>query len=147
MSPHPSSFAARLRDPAPIILDGGLATALESRGHNLRGALWSAKILRSDPQAIRLVHRDYFLAGADVAITASYQASTGSLQAHLGLDAQAAQEVIRDSVRLAVQAREDVLATHPERKLFVAGSVGPYGANMAHGEEYTGEYGKVSVQG
>ena len=60
-----------LQHQGQIILDGGLATALESRGHNLQDELWSAKVLMENPQAIGDLHRDYYLAGADCATTAT----------------------------------------------------------------------------
>lgn len=99
------------------VIDGGLATELEARGHDLRDPLWSAKVLRDDPDAIVEVHRAYFAAGADVAITASYQASDP--------------ELISRSVELARRAGDGL----------VAGSVGPYAALLADGSEYTGDYG------
>ncbi len=58
-----------------VVLDGGLATELESRGHDLTDRLWSARLLVTDPGAIEAVHLDYFRAGAQVATTASYQAT------------------------------------------------------------------------
>src|SRR5262245_26537808 len=58
-----------------LILDGGLATELEKRGADLDDPLWSARLLIEDPDLIRQVHHDYYAAGADVAVTASYQAS------------------------------------------------------------------------
>ena len=58
-----------------MVLDGGLATALEARGCNLVDELWSARILMEDPDMIREVHLDYLEAGADCISTASYQAS------------------------------------------------------------------------
>jgi len=67
--------------PAPIprsgrvILDGGLATELEARGYDLSDRLWSARLLLTDPQAIEAVHFASFAAGAQVATTASYQAT------------------------------------------------------------------------
>jgi hypothetical protein len=62
-----------------VFLDGGLATELEARGMNLNDPLWSAKCLLEDPGIIRDVHCDYFSAGAEIAITATYQVS-GCLQ-------------------------------------------------------------------
>ncbi|HEX6035646.1 MAG TPA: homocysteine S-methyltransferase family protein, partial [Anaerolineales bacterium] len=58
-----------------LVIDGALATELERRGYDLKDDLWSAKILREQPEAIKQVHFDYFKAGADCAITASYQAT------------------------------------------------------------------------
>ncbi|KAF2151330.1 homocysteine S-methyltransferase [Myriangium duriaei CBS 260.36] len=129
-----------------LVLDGGLATALESRGHNLNHKLWSAKVLREDPEAIRHVHRDYYLAGADVAITVSYQASVRALQEYVGSDITQAKQLIHDSARLALQARDEVASGELGRKMFVAGSVGPYGAYLANGAEYTGDYGSITMR-
>ncbi|HCB02202.1 MAG TPA: homocysteine S-methyltransferase, partial [Anaerolineae bacterium] len=58
-----------------IVLDGALATELENRGCDLNDSLWSARVLMEQPDLIQQVHLDYFNAGADVAITASYQAT------------------------------------------------------------------------
>ena len=58
-----------------VILDGGMATELESRGADLNGPLWSAKALLETPQLIEQVHYDYYAAGADIAVSASYQAT------------------------------------------------------------------------
>ena len=65
------------------LLDGGLATELERRGHDLSDELWSARLLRDDPAAVRDVHLAYFRAGAQVATTASYQASVDGFAAPL----------------------------------------------------------------
>ena len=117
---RPSLTALLARGDA--VLDGGLATELEARGHDLRDELWSARVLRDDPAAVEDVHRSYFAAGADVAITASYQATEPGL--------------LRLSVELARRARD---AVKPEA--IVVGSVGPYAAVLADGSEYTGDYG------
>ena len=58
-----------------LVLDGALATELERRGADLKDPLWSARLLIEQPGLIRDVHLDYFRAGADVATSASYQAS------------------------------------------------------------------------
>ena len=60
-----------------VVLDGGLATQLESQGYHLDSELWSAQLLHDDPDAIVGAHMAYFAAGAQVATTASYQASLG----------------------------------------------------------------------
>ena len=124
-----------------VVLDGGLATALEARGHDLRDRLWSARLLVTDPDAIGDVHRAYFRAGAQVATTASYQATIPGFAA-AGLDRAAALAAIRISVTVARHARDEVAAERgvdPEGWL-VAGSVGPYGAMLADGSEYRGDY-------
>ncbi|MEP6757835.1 MAG: homocysteine S-methyltransferase [Actinomycetota bacterium] len=119
--------------PGSVVLDGGLATELERRGADLRDALWSARVLLDDPALIVEVHRAYIEAGADVVIGASYQASFEGLAAR-GLDRPAATSLLRRSVELAREATGD-------RDVRVAASVGPYGAILANGAEYTGDYG------
>ncbi|MCR9102628.1 MAG: homocysteine S-methyltransferase [bacterium] len=127
----------------PLVLDGALATELEHRGADLSGGLWSARILQEQPELIRSVHLDYFRAGADVAITASYQAArTGFLKA--GYTEEQAKELVQRSVGLAQEARTAYLDETglPEgRAPLIAGSVGPYGAYLADGSEYRGHYG------
>src|SRR5207253_8517562 len=95
-----------------VILDGGLATELERRGAALNDPLWSAKLLLENPELIREVHADYFLAGADVATTSSYQATFAGL-AERGLNSAQAADILRRSVRLAQEAR-DWFWSHPE---------------------------------
>ncbi|MEV4105207.1 homocysteine S-methyltransferase [Nonomuraea sp. NPDC049649] len=116
-----------------MVLDGGLATLLERLGADLGGELWSARLLLEDPALIREAHAAYFAAGADVATTASYQASIpGFLRK--GLDRGEAERLIRLSVEVAAQARDEAGGG------LVAASVGPYGACLANGAEYTGDY-------
>ncbi|MFC0861067.1 homocysteine S-methyltransferase [Sphaerimonospora cavernae] len=118
---------------SPVVLDGGLATRLEALGCDLDDELWSAKLLVEEPDVIRRAHLDYFRAGADVATTASYQASIPGF-VRRGLTPREARDLIRLSVTLAVQARDKHGAG------LVAASVGPYGAFLADGAEYTGDY-------
>jgi homocysteine S-methyltransferase len=125
-----------------VVLDGGLATELEARGHDLSDRLWSARLLLTDPGAIEDVHLDYFRAGATVATTASYQATLPGFAA-AGLDRTAALGAIRDSVTIARRARDRYGAEAGRvdaTNLLVAGSVGPYGAMLADGSEYRGDY-------
>ncbi|KAI7341270.1 homocysteine methyltransferase [Hortaea werneckii] len=141
---------ALLQRKQSLIIDGALATELEARGHDLNNALWSARLLQNDPGSIQQVHLDYYLAGADIAITASYQASTRGLSEHLGLNEREAAELVKCSVKIAQDARSDVYnqlnaaatpkAADTKRKLLVAGSVGPYGAYLSDGSEYRGDY-------
>ena len=121
--------------PGAIVVDGGLATELERRGADLRDRLWSARLLVDDPDAIVGAHRAYVEAGADVLISASYQASFEGFAAR-GLDRLAAEDLMARSVRLARTAAVDA-----GRPVLVAASVGPYGAVLADGSEYTGAYG------
>ncbi|MCW0450991.1 homocysteine S-methyltransferase [Xanthomonas sacchari] len=137
--PH-NPLAALLAEDRCLVLDGALATELERRGCDLRDPLWSAKILLEQPDLIREVHQDYFAAGAQCAITASYQATPQGYAAR-GIDLVQAHRLIARSVELAQQARQAHLARHPQAgPLLVAGSVGPYGACLADGSEYRGDY-------
>jgi homocysteine S-methyltransferase len=122
-----------------VIIDGALATELESRGCNLNSSLWSAEVLMHQPELIYQVHRDYFLAGADCVITSSYQASTAGLQ-QKGSSLPEAKALIQKSVALAKQAGSEIKNRNSSRQCFVAGSVGPYGAFLADGSEYRGDY-------
>jgi homocysteine S-methyltransferase len=126
------------------VIDGALATELERRGHDLKDELWSAKILLDEPEAIKQVHFDYFRAGADCAITASYQATVEGFKRR-GLTENESIGLIRKSVSLAIRARDEFWADPANRtnraKPFVAASVGPYGAFLADGSEYRGNYG------
>jgi homocysteine S-methyltransferase len=120
-----------------LILDGGLATELEERGHDLSHALWSARVLATDPAAIEQVHRDFYLAGADVATAATYQASFAGFAA-AGYSREEARGFLQLAVDLALRAR----ASLPNAaELAVAASVGPFGAARADGSEYHGHYG------
>ena len=126
-----------------FILDGGLATELEARGYDLNDSLWSARLLWENPAAIRQLHYDYLQAGADGIITATYQASIPGF-ARKGIRRAQARELLRLAVRLAVEARATFWAdaTNQRNRLrpLVIASVGPYGAFLADGSEYRGDY-------
>ncbi|WIM40208.1 homocysteine S-methyltransferase [Paenibacillus sp. PK4536] len=145
-----------------MVLDGAMATELERRGADLNNSLWSAQLLLENPEWIADVHREYFEVGADCAITASYQATIeGFVQK--GLTEQEAIHLIQQSVQLAVEARDQFWAHYVQKyrteqpiegsadtlqptddydrpKPIVAASVGPYGAFLADGSEYRGDY-------
>lgn len=130
-----------------MILDGGLATELERRGHDVSGPLWSAQVLRSDPAAIEQLHYDYFAAGARCAISASYQASFEGFAA-AGVNADETAALLGRAVELARSARARYRRDHPaaNRPLYVAASIGPYGAISHDGAEYRGDYGLSVAQ-
>lgn len=136
-------MAAFLERQGVMILDGGLATELEARGCDLRDELWSAKVLIDDTDLLLRVHADYLAAGADCIASASYQASFEGFRRR-GLSEDEAARLLRLSVRLAVQARDAFWSDHANRRgrlrPLVAASVGPYGAALADGSEYTGRY-------
>jgi homocysteine S-methyltransferase len=124
------------------VLDGGMATELERKGFNLSGPLWSAHVLESSPDAIADVHRAYLEAGADCLLTASYQVSAEGFQ-KIGYDApsaaDAAANALRASVALAEKVRSEYQASSP-RRIWIAASLGPYGAMLHNGAEYHGNY-------
>ena len=139
----PSVFDAFLHKQGFVLLDGGLATELERAGHDLNDPLWSAKILLEEPAAIEAVHASYLRAGADCVITATYQATFEGLAAR-GVAHPQAEAVFRGAVDLAVRARDRFRADEqspPRTRPLVAASIGPYGAFLADGSEYHGNYG------
>ena len=146
--PHP----ANLREapppdgdafPTPLILDGGLATELEADGFDLNHPLWSAKVLIETPDAVRAVHSRFLEAGADCIISATYQASFPGL-ARYGLSDKESERLFRFAVELAAEERNrfwrDSANREGRQRPLIAASVGPYGAFLADGSEYTGDY-------
>src|SRR4051794_16435724 len=137
----PAAFLAELRAGVPIVLDGGLATELESMGEDLSDALWSARVLADAPDRIQAAHLAFYRAGARVATTASYQATCQGFAAR-GIGHEEARVLLRRSVDLADRARTTALGEGIRGPLFVAASIGPYGAFLADGAEYRGRYGR-----
>ncbi|KAK6117191.1 hypothetical protein DH2020_049070 [Rehmannia glutinosa] len=153
---YPSSFMTNfLRQCGGCaVIDGGLATELERHGANLNDPLWSAKCLMSSPHLIRRVHLDYLEAGANIIISASYQATLQGFEAK-GLSRKEGEALLEKSVKIACEARDiyydratksswDISGdgtTLKQRPILVAASVGSYGAYLADGSEYSGIYG------
>lgn len=119
-----------------LVFDGGLATQLEAMGEDLTGDLWSARLLLEAPHTIVQAHSAFLEAGADLIITASYQCSVPLLVSTLAVDESRAEALIADSVTIADRARR--ATSRPDA--LVAASVGPYGACLCDGSEYTGTY-------
>ena len=135
-----------LKDRKAVVVDGAMATELEKLGVNTDNELWSATALIENPEAITAVHKSYFEAGADIAITNTYQANVSEFM-KLGLSESDSKNLIKQAVKVALDARNDYYrelskeerekrALHP----LIAGSVGPYGAYLADGSEYRGDY-------
>ena len=120
----------------PLILDGGLATSLEERGHRLHPRLWSAGVFISEPQAVEELHLAFIEAGAEILISASYQMSFEGLQRE-GLSREASADAMCRTVTTARRAAER--AGRPD--VTIAASIGPYGATLCDGSEYRGGYG------
>lgn len=118
-----------------IKLDGGLSTALENNGNLLTTSLWTGELIRSKPDEITKAHLDFITAGAQIIITSSYQLSYLGCGERGWSQAQTDQALI-DSTQLAKDA-----ITQSGRSIKVAASVGPYGAALADGSEYRGNYG------
>ena len=120
-----------------------MATELERLGADLKDPLWSAKTLLERPDLIQQVHLDYFRAGADLATTATYQATFEGF-ARRGIDRRRAARLMCDAVALAVAARDQFWAVEANRagrlRPLIAASIGPYGAMLADGSEYRGRY-------
>jgi homocysteine S-methyltransferase len=139
MIPRDQLDIAKLR-----ILDGGMATELERRGCDISGPLWSAHVLAESPETIEAVHLSYLEAGADCILTASYQVSAKGY-AEIGQSPEAAAMALRQSVVLAVAARERY-HRQSSRPVWIGASLGPYGAALHDGSEYHGNYGVDFVE-
>ena len=126
-----------------MVIDGSMSTALEALGADLNNSLWTASVLMNEPELVRQVHYDYFKAGADCGLTCSYQATIPGLMEY-GCSEEEAEELIVRSVTLLKEARdawwkEEGNSSSRPYPLCLA-SIGPYGAYLADGSEYTGNY-------
>ncbi len=130
------------------VLDGGLATQLEAQGNDLDDPLWSARLLLEAPSEIVRAHLAFYRVGAAIVTTASYQATFEGFAAR-GIGHDDAIDLFRRSVALAAEARAAWRVERPASDtgpLLVAASIGPYGAMLANGAEYTGRYGRTVAE-
>ncbi|KFK33539.1 hypothetical protein AALP_AA5G026700 [Arabis alpina] len=129
------------------VVDGGFATQLEIHGAAINDPLWSAVSLIKDPQLIKRVHMEYLEAGADIIVTSSYQATIPGFLSR-GLSMEESEALLQKSVKLAIEARDKFwdkvskISGHSYNRALVAASVGSYGAYLADGSEYSGNYGE-----
>jgi homocysteine S-methyltransferase len=141
-------FETILNKQKVLIIDGAFGTELERKGYNINDSLWSAKFLMEKPEAIAEVHLDYLKAGSDCITTASYQASFEGFMKR-GMSEEEAKVLIQFSITIARSVRDTFWENeqnHLKReKPLVATSVGPYGAYLADGSEFRGNYG-LSVE-
>lgn len=121
-----------------LVLDGAMSTALEKQGIDTDNKLWTATALIDQLPAVYNVHMDYFKAGAQLTITDTYQANVQAFE-KAGFSGAAAKKLITDAVKVAKQSRDDFEAATGKHN-FVAGTIGPYGAYLADGNEYRGDY-------
>lgn len=137
-----------LEETGRFVIDGSMSSALEEMGCDLNDSLWTAKVLLQEPELIKEVHKYYFRAGADCGITCTYQATVDGFM-RKGLSRKAAEDTIRNAVKLFLEARDEWWneEEHPDRAYpLCLGSVGPYGACLADGSEYRGNYGISSEE-
>ena len=120
-------------------LDGGMATELEKRGCDLSTPLWSGEVLRTQPEQIKAVHAAYLEAGADCLLTASYQVSAMGFR-EVRLPSQDAAAALIRAVQLAEEARDEYWQARGRRPVWIAASLGPYGAALHNGAEFHGNY-------
>lgn len=138
-----ASLEAILKQNGRMVIDGSMSTALENLGAHLNDRLWTARVLDTAPELVKQVHLNYFRAGADCGITCSYQATIPGLMEN-GFSLAEAEALITRSVEVLLEAREQWWAEEGEAAgraypLCLAG-IGPYGAYLADGSEYTGRY-------
>ncbi|VVB04082.1 unnamed protein product [Arabis nemorensis] len=134
------------------VVDGGFATQLEIHGAAINDPLWSAVSLIKDPQLIKRVHMEYLEAGADIVVTSSYQATIPGFLSR-GLSVEESESLLQKSVKLSLEARDKFwdkvskISGHSYNRALVAASIGSYGAYLADGSEYSGNYGEnVSLE-
>ncbi|PLX95727.1 MAG: homocysteine S-methyltransferase [Desulfuromonas sp.] len=101
------------------LLDGGMGQELLARSSAKPTGLWSTQFLLDAPELIHAVHRDYFLAGADIATANSYALHRDRLQP-FGIEDRFA-DLHRQACQLAVSARDE------HGSGLVAGALGPTG--------------------
>jgi len=120
-----------------MILDGGLGVELERRGFAPATSLWSGEAIFTCPDLLVDVHRAYLDAGAEVIATATYQLSHAALR-RLGCDDAAIDRIFARGVALARAAIASQRArTGASSEQLVAGSLGPFGATLGPGGEYS----------
>lgn len=128
----------------PLLIDGAMSTALEQLGADTNNSLWTASVLANQPALVKKVHQEYFKAGARLAITDTYQANVPAFLKN-GYSEQEAHSLIQRAVILAKEARDEY---QQETGIYnyVAGALGPYGAYLANGSEYTGDYHLSTIE-
>ncbi|KAH6671093.1 Homocysteine S-methyltransferase [Halenospora varia] len=123
------------------LLDGGLGTLLADRyecAFNESHPLWSSHLLVDEAgrETLLAAQRSFANAGADVILTATYQASfegfaTTKIDGKNGFGETEARRCMQEAVRIARNAGKEGN---------VALSLGAYGACMVPGAEYSGKY-------
>ncbi|QCQ04577.1 homocysteine S-methyltransferase [Ligilactobacillus animalis] len=120
------------------VLDGSLAAALEEQGVKNESELWTAQALSANIEAVYDAHYSYLAAGAQMILTDTYQANLQAFE-KAGHSKQQAENLVGMAVLVAQKARDDYEEQTGKHAL-VAASIGPYGAYLADGSEYRGDY-------
>jgi len=125
-----------------LLLDGGTSTHLESLqlSHSFPDRnLWSSSLLLTDigRTDIRETHEEFYSAGSDIVTTVTYQLSHYACQ--FGYDEETIDDLLKCAVQIAKRAAAAAAAAAGTDRYVVA-SVGCYGAVLADGSEYTGDY-------
>ena len=126
-----------------VVLDGAMSTPLERLGADTNNDLWTAKALIDNEELVYEVHKMYFEAGADLIITDTYQANVQAFE-KVGYSEKEARNLIKKAVKIAQKARDDY-ENKTGKHNYIAGTIGPYGAYLANGSEYIGDY-ELSVE-
>ena len=121
-----------------VVLDGAMSTPLERLGADTNNDLWTAKALIDNKELVYEVHKMYFEAGADLIITDTYQANVQAFE-KVGYSEKEARNLIKKAVKIAQKARDDY-ENRTGKHNYIAGTIGPYGAHLANGSEYRGDY-------
>ncbi|KAJ5145760.1 uncharacterized protein N7515_000324 [Penicillium bovifimosum] len=125
------------------ILDGGLGTSLNDiyniKFDSTTTPLWASHLLVSDPATLQACQHDFGVAGVDILLTATYQVSaegfarTRTAQYPDGIPRSAVGPFLKTAVDIAERAKV-------RDSTSIALSLGPYGACMIPGQEYSGAY-------
>lgn len=126
----------KIKQERTLVLDGGLATTLEGYGCDLNSSLWSSEVIIHEPNKVKQAHQAFTDAGADIVLTSTYQASFATFES-IGMQTSEIKHLFDVAV-------EQIKASVTDEQVIV-GSLGPYGAYLSDGSEYTGAY-EVSIE-
>ena len=126
----------RLLNERILILDGGMGTMIQSfklneqdyRGERFADFPGQLKgnndlLCITRPDVIQSIHRQYLDAGADIFATNTFNANAISM-ADYAMEAYV-REINLAAGRLSREVADTYMAEHPDRTIFVAGSIGP----------------------
>lgn len=123
-----------------LVSDGGMGTEIEKLNIIKNPELWSSDALINHPNAIYKIHQAYLKSGANILTTATYQANPIFLKAQHAILSNG-HTLIGRAVDIVKKVKTDFVNANPfEQQPLIAGSVGPYGAYLNDGSEYTGNY-------